>query len=374
MNQVTVKFLRATYKEYYFRNSDRVEFPTKMEEREFGYIPFGGSMVRHLSFRSSGEAVAEIVRQAPSSVYCSNARYESPSLPMEEKGWKGAELIFDIDATDIPTPCKRDHDLWFCQDCNSRGRLPRPQACPACAGKNVEESHNVCEVCLAAAKVHATRLFNLLTEDFSVQPSSIAVYFSGNRGYHMHVYDSRFDPLDAASRAEIAGYVRGAGILIPRGFIIALSRSQHLGEEGLMVNFGWLGRIARSLQSSPSQGAERKEKKEDGIRALIDRAIEDQVSRVDPSVTMDVHRVFRMPGTLHGSTGLLKMRVKSLERLEPLSDPVVLGKSKVKVSVRYSPPFTLDGERLGPFKSETVSLPTYAAVYLLGRGLAEVVS
>src|SRR2546426_1145649 len=284
MNWDTIRFLKATYKEHYFRDSDRIEFPSKIEEREFGYMPFGGGMVRHLTFRSAGEAVAEIVRQAPSSVYCSNALYDSPSLPMEEKGWKGAELIFDIDASDISTPCKREHDVWFCHDCISKGRLPKPQRCPNCAQANIEEIHNVCEVCLDAAKDHAARLIRLLTEDFSVQPSAITTYFSGNRGYHLHVHDSR----------------------------------------------------------------------------------------VDPSVTTDIHRVFRMPGTLHGSTGLLKMKVKSLDRFEPLSDPVVLGSARVKVSVKYSPQFKLNGEKLGPFKSESVSIPTYAAVYLLARGLAEV--
>jgi DNA primase small subunit len=374
MNWDTIRFLKATYREHYFRDSDRIEFPGKIQEREFGYMPFGGGMVRHLAFRSAGEAVAEIVRQAPSSVYCSNALYESPSLPMEEKGWKGAELIFDIDASDIPTPCKREHDVWFCHDCSSKGRLPRPQRCPNCAQANIEEIHNVCEVCLEAAKDHAIRLIRLLTEDFSVQPGAMTTYFSGNRGYHLHVHDSRFDPLDAVSRAEIADYVRGAGMLIPQGFVLSLRRSQRLEETAALANRGWLGRIAKFLSSSSSPSLPQPEAKEkkDGIHAQINRAIEAQVSRVDPSVTTDIHRVFRMPGTLHGSTGLLKIKVKSLERFKPLSDPVVLGSTRVKVSVNYSPQFTLNGEMLGPFKSESVSIPTYAAVYLLARGLAEV--
>src|SRR2546426_750045 len=54
MNWDTIRFLKATYKEHYFRDSDRIEFPSKIEEREFGYMPFGGGMVRHLTFRSDG--------------------------------------------------------------------------------------------------------------------------------------------------------------------------------------------------------------------------------------------------------------------------------------------------------------------------------
>ena len=163
-------------------------------------------------------------------------------------------------------------------------------------------------------------------------------------------------------------------MLIPQVFVLSLRRSQRLEETTLLDIQGWLGRIAKFLSSSSSSTPPQPEAKEkkDGIHADINRAIEALVSRVDPSVTTDIHRVFRMPGTLHGSTGLLKMRVKSLERFEPLSDPVVLGSSRVKVSVKYSPQFTLNGERLGPFKSESVSIPAYAAVYLLARGLAEV--
>src|SRR5207247_9066404 len=144
------------------------------------------------------------------------------------------------------------HDVWFCHDCSSKGRRPRPQRCPNCAKANMEEIQNVCEVCLDAAKDHASRLIRLLTEDFSVQPSAITTYFSGNRGYHLHVHDSRFDPLDAVSRAEIADYVRGAGMLIPQGFVLSLRRSQRLEETAALDNRGWLGRIAKFLWSSSS--------------------------------------------------------------------------------------------------------------------------
>ena len=62
MNEATKNFLRSAYKEFYFRGAGAIEFPREVGAREFGYIPFGGGMVRHLSFRSEGEAVAEILR------------------------------------------------------------------------------------------------------------------------------------------------------------------------------------------------------------------------------------------------------------------------------------------------------------------------
>ena len=85
MKEETKAWLRTANREYYFRGADKVEIPDEVESREFGYIPFGGGMIRHLSFKSKGEALAEILKQSPSSVYCSNDRFEYPTRPIEEK-------------------------------------------------------------------------------------------------------------------------------------------------------------------------------------------------------------------------------------------------------------------------------------------------
>ncbi len=70
MDDGTKAWLRQAYREYYFgQGADKIEFPDDLASREFGYIPFGGGMVRHLSFRNGGEALAEILKQSPSSVY-----------------------------------------------------------------------------------------------------------------------------------------------------------------------------------------------------------------------------------------------------------------------------------------------------------------
>ncbi len=93
---------------------------------------------------------------------------------------------------------------------------------------------------------------------------------------------------------------------------------------------------------------------------------------IDESVTTDIHRVFRMPGTLHGTSGMLKMRVDSLEGFDPQTQPVVLGEEIVTVQVNYAPEFYLKGRKFGPYDSASVRLPTYAAVFLLARGLGGV--
>jgi DNA primase small subunit len=361
LNEKTVAFLKNAYKEYYFRRADSIGFPEDVQTREFGYIPFAGGMVRHLAFRNAGEATAEILRQAPSSVYCSNARYDSPSLTMEEKGWKGAELIFDIDATDIPTPCKKGHDVWYCRECHATGRLPKPPACPTCRGPT-EILRNTCDVCLEAAKNHALRVVDFLTSDFGTSARAIDTYFSGNRGYHLYVRDPRFEPLDQLARGEIADYVRGSALPSSQTIWATLKRMGDAPPDGLR---GWTRRIASLSGTGPTQTGRPK--------TSIALAISSQSARIDSAVTTDIHRVFRLAGTLHGSSGMLKMKVGSFEAFDPNKDPVVLSGEKVIIKVAFYPKFSMMDESFGPYSSQTVALPAYAAICILARGFAEVI-
>jgi DNA primase small subunit len=360
LNEKTTAFLRQAYKEYYFKGAESIELPDDVESREFGYIPFNGGMVRHLSFRSKGEALAEIVRQSPSSVYCSNARYEFPARPIEEKGWLGAELIFDIDATDIPTSCKRGHDLWYCEKCHASGKLPRPPKCTKCGGPSVE-FHGVCEECLDAAKDHAKRVIGFLTDDFGVDAQAVRLFFSGNRGYHLHIFDGRFDHLDQQARGEIAEYMTGSTLPPSQTMAATLRRRVPTAPQGA----GWTRRVSGYV-------AEHNQNYGGTLQKLVSEAVSSQRALVDASVTTDIHRVFRLAGTLHGNTGMAKIRVKDIEKFDPQEDPVVLSGRPVSLEVSFHPRFRVKHKDFGPFRSEKVELPAYAAVSILTRGLGEV--
>jgi DNA primase small subunit len=111
------------------------------------------------------------------------------------------------------------------------------------------------------------------------------------------------------------------------------------------------------------------------LRKLVSEAVLAQRALVDSSVTTDIHRVFRLAGTLHGNTGMSKARVGSLEKFDPQEDPVVLTAKPVKVKVAFYPHFRVKHKDFGPFnKPEEVELPTYAAVSILNRDLGEVVN
>jgi DNA primase small subunit len=343
-DEKTTAFLRRTYREHYFKHHDDVEVPTMIQSREFGYIPFGKGMIRHLSYKSSGELAADLVKQAPSSVFCSNGVYSNPTLPMDEKGWKGAELIFDIDASSIPTACRTKHSFWTCKACGKVIRsAERPARCTKCESTSTTQLHWSCAECLEATKEHVSRLIGFLTNDFGVSSARIKVYFSGNRGYHLHVEDERFEAMDPSARAEIANYIKGTGLIRPQGSDTPAG--------------GWLERMTAPTSND----------------LKLNQVVDAFSSRIDESVTTDIHRIFRMPGTLHGNSGLLKMRVHDLGGFRPDYDPVVLGDERIALSVQGAPAFSLKGMTFGPYSSEEPELPAYAAVYLMTKGLARVV-
>jgi len=219
----------------------------------------------------------------------------------------------------------------------------RPSRCTKCEGTGTTQLHWSCAECLAATKEHVSRLIGFLTEDFGVSSASIKVYFSGNRGYHLHVEDERFEGMDPSARAEIANYIKGTGLVHPQG-----SESP---------TGGWLKKIVAP--------ASKDQKLEQVVNAFG--------SKIDESVTTDIHRIFRMPGTLHGNSGLLKMSVNDLAGFRPDYDPVVLGDEEVTLSVQGSPAFSLKGKTFGPYSAEEPSVPTYAAAYLMTKGLGRIV-
>ena len=99
-------FIRDKFSEYYQTHLSAIQPPSTIEKREFGFILFKERiMVRHKAFRDAEGLRAFLKMVVPSDVYYSSAHYEMPEEKMEEKGRLGTDLIFDIDADHIPTPC-----------------------------------------------------------------------------------------------------------------------------------------------------------------------------------------------------------------------------------------------------------------------------
>ena len=330
--------------------------------------------------------MAILVKDGPSGVFASSGHYLNPDREMHEKGWKGADLIFDIDADQLPTDCKNIHDIWTCKECRNQGKGARPDKCK-CGSTKIMQLNWVCEECLSKAKYETLKLIDFLTEDFGVSSGELNSYFSGNMGYHVVVESVIFESVDQMARNEIADYIAGRGI---RPETIGIYKRSLLRDIypriPLETEPGWRGRIAGHFKELRIEDYSEGEEKtvRDKIAYIYSRKsfqkfkkrLEDVVQNVgvtiDTSVTTDVHRIFRMPGTLNGKTGLMKMKCNSLEDFDPLTDPVVLDEEPISVTINVSPPFILRGQKFNPPRMEHVSLPKMAAVYLLTRGLAKI--
>ena len=379
MDEASTLMLKRYFKEYYFRFSDGVRAPSEIESREFGYLPFGGGMVRHISLKDAGSLRALLVKEAPAGFYCSNSLYFDPSAEMHLKGWKRAELIFDIDADALRLPCKKVHDIWLCKGCGRREFGLRPEVCPGCRGNRLLELSWSCPNCLEGTKRETFKLLEFLEEDFGVEPDKVRVYFSGSAGYHVEVAGSSYELLDSHGRAELADYIAC------RGMLSEITRSSRLSP----TDPGWRGRIARYIRdlgpesevfSATDYDSRLRELVNDFTKKELDSFLSGMVSicavKIDAMVTTDVHRIFRMPETLNNKTGLVKRicETKLLTSFNPTVEAIALkdATERVDVTIDMCPKISLGGETCGPLTSETQSLPLFVAVYIIAKGAGHV--
>jgi DNA primase small subunit len=370
----SIAFMKNAFRQYYFKHSKNIGVPTRMKEREFGYKQFSSGIVRHLSFRNIGELLAILIREAPSDIYCSNAFYRFPSYPMQEKQWDGADLIFDIDAKDLHLPCEQTHSYFLCINCGEV--LERNvNSCPKCDFSKLNHISVPCNRCVHSLKKEVMKLVNLLITDLGIKKNCIEVYFSGNNGFHLHILDTRFNTLDSRARADIVGYLMGIGMMTesigvrkrPEGIIIKFPKSG--------LSYGWRKRIANKLgidQMSTVKLNNIVQQKGgyDGFKEELSRLTREGGVRIDPNVTTDIHRIFRMPGTLNSKSGLAKMRCDDLELFDPFIDACLLGENEVNVKVKAHVNLKLKGQSF-KIKKQTERLPLYVAVYLICKGIAE---
>lgn len=404
-------FVQKEFQRYY--NSDYAQSHdlVLVEEREFGFASFDGWMLRHRSFKDEDDLALFLRESVPRDAYVSCAYYEDPVAEMDKKGWKGADLVFDIDADHIPTTCDKIHDKWQCSRCGFAGRGATPQQCPACGAEKFDGKTWPCEVCLASAKTETTKLFDMLADDLGFSENEIHVFFSGHRGYHVHVENESARALSAIARKEIVDYVSGIGLSLPLNDIGERSQKTRLIYQNKDPReTGWPRRLSLGIKnlvlSADGQtlldlGIRKKESKallagkaslseassDSGTRdsfkgvgvetwsKMAERAVEMQSAKVDTVVTTDVHRLIRLPETLHGKTGFRKVgfRSSALGDFDPFRNAVAFKGGSTTVFVSYAPQFRLGEETFGPYKNQRVELPTATAVLLVCRGRADVV-
>ncbi|MGI0077606.1 MAG: DNA primase small subunit domain-containing protein, partial [Nitrosopumilaceae archaeon] len=248
MLEQDLQFVEATFKKYYFDHFDLLLIPERSSEREFGYQKFNGGMNRHISIKSNEELRLMLITNIPSDVYCSNAYYSFPNLPMSEKDWKGADLIFDIDAKDLNLDCRQEHICIKCISCNGVSALQ--SICPSCKSTKIEIKSLTCKNCINGAKEEVVKLYTILEEDLDIKKEKIQTYFSGNEGFHVHVTNSPYQQLGSRERNELVDYIMFRGAM-PETFGMKKSnpkRSSFAEND----EKGWRGRASKHIFGSKS--------------------------------------------------------------------------------------------------------------------------
>ncbi|MBS7615868.1 DNA primase small subunit PriS [Candidatus Bathyarchaeota archaeon] len=407
MNQKSQSFIQEMFNEFY-----RQEYTPKalstIEKREFGFISPEGFMIRHKSFKNVDELKSYLENLTPTDAYYSCAYYENPEAEMDKKGWIGADLIFDVDADHIPTNCDKVHDEWKCGNCGFSGKGVTPEKCPICNGEKFSATSWPCEACLESAKVETIKLLDMLMNDFGFSDKEIHTFFSGHRGYHVQIERENVRTLDAVARKEIVDYVTCLGLEI-------LSNSYKNKKIGTRVyrnlkldDFGWNRRIKEGtikfiLESNEEEltkinlkknvAKEIIQNKETVIknlkigtlrsvrgvgvetwRKLMEHVAIMQSAKIDTVVTTDIHRLIRMPETLHGKTGFRKVEFppSKIDSFDPFKEAISFKRKTATVFVSSAPRFRLDEEVFGPYKNQRVTLPAAAAILLICKGKAEV--
>lgn len=406
-------FVYESFSDFYRSPSTVIPSPFSLGQRELGFLLFRKQiMLRHQVFARISDLKSFMSKTVPSDVYHSCAYYENPTLDMDKKGWLGADLVFDIDADHIPTSCNKIHDEWVCtnNECGFRGKGVTPETCPSCGGRKFEIKTWPCAFCLESAKDETAKLIDILEKDFGFSTKEMSVFFSGHRGYHVHIENKAAKTLDTVARKEIVDYILGLGLTISGAKAKRRSKRRRASREFSLHNFGWNKRLKLGLKRF-ILNATKEDLKKAGVKGksvaeilenralIVKRCVEEgrwnsikdvgvrtwkklaehvnnlESSNIDTVVTTDTHRLIRMNGTLHGKTGLKKVEfpLRTLDDFDPFREAVAFKGGAVKMFVFDVPKFRLGGNMFGPYKRKKVELPKAAAVLLICKGRGELV-
>jgi len=385
-----------SFRKYYKEN--RPIMPDRFTKREFGFMFFDRQFVqRHLGFPTPEDLTRFMIAQAPSHSYYSTAYYRRPSAPtMDEKEWLGADLIFDLDA---------DH-------LEGADRMSYPEMLSRIKGEMIGLADS------------------FLFADLGFGEEGVHITFSGGRGYHAHIPSKEVLTLGTHERRELVDYITCSGLSIDWVFPFQkVATSQVRTAAGSRTNVardrlipppeagGWKRRMREGLMylvndvcdldpkalkraypaiSSSATGtivkmqedvrSGRKRLFEKNNMAVLNRNTQEMLVRimgddvapslsaeVDKPVTPDIKRIIRLPGSVHGKTGL---RVTPLTRdeltgFDPLRDAVPSSYSDEPVKITMKKDYELDirGEHFS-LSGETEA-PEFAAVFLVGRRAAD---
>ena len=368
-----LKFLEESFKQYYFDHFDLIHVPDRSNEREYGYKKFNSGMIRHLSLKTDKDLHLMLMINLPSDVFCSNGYYSFPNLPMTEKDWKEADLIFDIDAKDLELSCRKDHTCMKCVSCAEISLVQ--DACPKCKSNKLDLVSLPCQNCISGVKKEVLNLVKILTSDLQIDDKNIRISFSGNEGFHVYVTNSSYNQLGSNERRDLIDYIKFQSA-IPERFGFPKNNPSRTSFPDL-GDPGWSGRVAKELFGSKSKRSKTITKVISDGKVAYQQKLEEMGKnsigvKIDSNVTSDIHRIFRLEGSLNSKSSLVKLSCENIEKFNPYTEACLINDKPVEISANFPIKFRLKNTEFGPYANEKISVPKYAAAYMVCKGIASI--
>ncbi len=421
--EASTRFLRDHFRRYY--ETTKPILPDRFGRREFGFMFWTAGIVqRHLGFSREEELRSFLTTRVPAHAYYSSAYYETPNAAtMEEKGWLGADLVFDLDA---------DH-------------LPGSKAMAYAE-------------MLDAVREGIIRLWDrYLVGKFGIPETKMRLVFSGGRGYHIHVLDERVLSLGSHERREVVDFITAKGLdptwifkesafdtkefqgrvrvktrvvgpataapgwagILASGIVDLTHRLEELGRDASVEFLTTLPGIEKERAMSLYDNLFKVRATEPRVIRAVDRVREGQIealgdtdrdtfirvvialeqvplsaddgaplddirekvamrrrAETDEPVTSDIKRLIRMPSSLHGKTGLevIPMTRDAINDFRPLRDavPKAWTDEAVRMNLKNKINLEIRGEAFNLVPGVN-DVPQFLAIFLAARGLANVV-
>jgi DNA primase small subunit len=225
-----------------------------------------------------------------------------------------------------------------------------------------------------ASKVEVQKLIEVLNNDLGIEKENIQIYFSGNEGFHVYVFNSQFQKLGSKERSELVDYIMFRGA-IPETFGMKKFKPNRSSFPDFNQK-GWSGRFSKQVFGSKSKRSKIISELLDNGYSLFQKTLDgvsEQIGvKIDPNVTMDIHRIFRLPGSINSKSGLTKLLCTDITKFDPYNDACFLNDQPVEVLATCPIEFKLKNKKFGPFLNEKITIPTYAAAYLICKKLATI--
>ncbi len=405
----TLAWARSQFQRYYREAS--IDPPAQLARREFAAFPFSeaGGMRRHATLPTPADLRGFLGELVPRHVYYSSAYYREPAQPtMAAKGWLGADLIFDLDADHLRGAGELDYAgqlalvkrrlLDLVDDFLMRDLGVDPAATAfVFSGGRGYHVHVRDERFLGLGGPERRELVDYVL-GVGVDPLAAIEERREDVRAGRTVGDADTEEVGGA-RGRAARALRLAGPDAPgwkgrttRAVLSVLARwerdgvasaARELQQWGLppakarrwaraLVEGGRAERIRSTLSldvfgevSAPKEFLE----------AVVRAAAVEVQAETDAPVTTDIHRLIRLPGSLHGGTGLrvVPLPRDAVEGFDPFRDAVWEagddgGTTPVTFLEEVCYPFA--GEPLRGVAGGTDELPTPRALFLVLRGEA----